>query len=134
MIQHYLKHYAPNKEIKISDEALKLLVNYKWPGNVRELKNLAQRLSIFVNDVIEPKDLPIEINIDNPIELIVKACKNCFIGDGMSFNQVVSCLEINLIREALKNSNGNQSQAAKLLGLSLSTFRDKMKKYNIDIH
>lgn len=134
LIQHYLKHYAPNKEIKISDEALKLLVNYKWPGNVRELKNLAQRLSIFVNDVIEPKDLPIEINIDNPIELIVKACKNCFIGDGMSFNQVVSCLEINLIREALKNSNGNQSQAAKLLGLSLSTFRDKMKKYNIDIH
>jgi DNA-binding protein Fis len=41
----------------------------------------------------------------------------------------VSCVESNLIREALKQSNGNQSEAAKMLNLSLSTFRDKLKKY-----
>lgn len=132
LLNHYLKHYAPEKDIKISNDALKLLIHYTWPGNVRELKNLAQRLAIFVNEIIEPKDLPVEIQNENPIQLIVKACKHCFIGDGLDFNQVVSCLEINLLREALKNSNGNQSQAAKLLGLSLSTFRDKLKKYQID--
>jgi len=132
LMEHYLKHYAPDKDIKISEEALKLLVQYHWPGNVRELKNLAQRLAIFVKDKVEPKDLPVEFRIENPIQLIVKACKHCFISDGMDFNQVVSCLEINLIKEALKNSNGNQSQAAKSLGLSLSTFRDKIKKYKID--
>lgn len=134
LMEHYLKFYAPNKDIKISDDALKLLVQYQWPGNVRELKNVAQRLAIFVKDKIEPKDLPVEFTVENPIQLIVKACKHCFIGDGMDFNQVVSCLEINLIREALKNAKGNQSQAAKSLGLSLSTFRDKMKKYRIEIH
>ncbi len=133
LMEYYLKHYAPEKEIKISDDALKLLIQYNWPGNVRELKNLAQRLAIFSNGIIEAKDLPLEIRVENPIQLIVKACKHCFVGDGMNFNQVVSCLEINLIREALKNSKGNQSHAAKLLGLSLSTFRDKMKKYQIDI-
>lgn len=133
LMEHYLKHYAPDKEIKISNEALKLLVQYHWPGNVRELKNVAQRLAIFVKDTIEPKDLPVEINFENPIQLIAKACRHCFIHDGMDFNNVVSCLEINLIREALKNSKGNQSKAAKSLGLSLSTFRDKMKKYKIEI-
>lgn len=131
LLNHYLKHYAPDKDIKISDEALKLLIQYNWPGNVRELKNLAQRLAIFVNGTIRPEDLPLEIKIENPIQLIVKACKNCLINGGMNFNDVVSCLEFNLISEALKNSNGNQSQAAKSLGLSLSTFRDKMKKFKL---
>ncbi len=132
LLEHYIKHYAPEKEIKISDEALKYLIQYHWPGNVRELKNLAQRLAIFVRESVEVKDLPVEIKVENPLQLIVKACKHCFVNDGMDFNQVVNCLEINLIREALKNSRGNQSQAAKLLGLSLSTFRDKMKKYQLD--
>ncbi len=132
LLEHYIKHYAPEKTIKFSDDALKLLIQYNWPGNVRELKNLAQRLAIFARDTIRPDDLPLEIRVENPVQLIVKACKHCFLGDGMDFNQVVSCLEINLIREALKNTKGNQSQAAKLLGLSLSTFRDKMKKYQLD--
>ncbi|MFN4111550.1 MAG: helix-turn-helix domain-containing protein, partial [Ignavibacteria bacterium] len=132
LLEHYIKHYAPEKTIKFSDDALKLLIQYNWPGNVRELKNLAQRLAIFVRDIIRPDDLSLEIRVENPVQLIVKACKHCFLGDGMDFNQVVSCLEINLIREALKNKKGNQSQAAKLLGLSLSTFRDKMKKYQLD--
>ncbi|MCR4417336.1 MAG: sigma-54 dependent transcriptional regulator [Ignavibacteria bacterium] len=134
LMEYYLKHYAPDKDIKISNDALRLLIHYHWPGNVRELKNIAQRLAIFVNELIEPKDLPVEFNSENPIHLIVKACKHCFIGDGMDFNQVVSCLEINLIQEALRKTKGNQSQAAKALGLSLSTFRDKVKKYKIDIN
>lgn len=132
LFEYFLKHFAPEKNINISNEVLKLLVQYHWPGNVRELKNLSQRLAIFAKDKIEPADLPMEIRSENPIQLIVKACKHCFVGDGMDFNQVVSCLEINLLREALKNTKGNQSQAAKLLGLSLSTFRDKVKKYNLD--
>jgi DNA-binding protein Fis len=40
-------------------------------------------------------------------------------------------LESNLITEAMRNSNDNQTQAAKSLGLSLSTFRDKLKKYDL---
>lgn len=129
LMNHYLKHYAPEKSITITDEALKLLINYSWPGNVRELKNVAQRIAIFVKDTVDVKDLPIEMQIDHPIKLIIKACKNCFINDGMDFNQVVSCLEVNLIREALKNSNGNVSRAARILKIPGTTLRDKIKKY-----
>ncbi len=131
LMNYYLKHYNPTKEIKISDEALSVLVNYSWPGNVRELKNVAQRLAIFMDGVIKTEHLPVEITVENSIQSIIKSCHHCFISDGMNFNQVVECLESNLIREALKSTNGNQSQAARLLGLSISTFRDKMKKYNI---
>jgi DNA-binding protein Fis len=49
----------------------------------------------------------------------------------MSFDDVVACLETNLIRRALKESMGNRTHAAKLLGMNLSTLRDKLKKYNL---
>ena len=49
----------------------------------------------------------------------------------MSMDQIVQCLEHNLINAAMNKNNGNQTQAAKTLGLSLSTFRDKLKKYKL---
>jgi len=67
-------------------------------------------------------------------DLIIKACDRCFADDNMTFDQVVSCLEANLLRQALRQSGGNRSQAAKLLSLSPSTLRDKLKKYNLDEH
>jgi DNA-binding protein Fis len=50
----------------------------------------------------------------------------------MTFDQVVSCLEVNLLRQALSDSAGNRTQAAKALGMSLSTLRDKLKKFDLD--
>jgi DNA-binding protein Fis len=49
----------------------------------------------------------------------------------MPFDAVVACLETNLIRRALKESMGNRTHAARLLGMNLSTLRDKLKKYNL---
>jgi DNA-binding protein Fis len=50
----------------------------------------------------------------------------------MTFEQVVECLESNLLGQALKQAEGNRTQAAKALGMNLSTLRDKLKKYNIE--
>lgn len=129
LMNYYLKHYAPQKDIRIEQDALVSLVNYSWPGNVREIKNVAQRLAIFSNGIITADQLPPEIREGDSLQLLIKACTHCFINDGMKFNDVMSCLEINLINEALKKTSGNLSKSAKLLGLSLSTFRDKIKKY-----
>jgi transcriptional regulator with PAS, ATPase and Fis domain len=130
-IEYFLKHYKPEKEISLSNESLFALVSYSWPGNVRELKNLVHRISLYVDDKITFDDLPPEIRNENPIELLLKACNKCYIEGTMNFDQVVKCLESNLLAEALRKSKGNQTQAAKSLGLSLSTFRDKRKKYKI---
>lgn len=129
--KHFLNHYAPEKELGFSPQALNALINYSWPGNVRELRNVVQRLSLFSKGEIDVNELPGEISSEDPMSLLIKACDKCFIDQDMSFEQVVNCLEVNLMKEALRKSDCNQTQAAKLLKLSLSTFRDKLKKNNV---
>lgn len=131
LVEHFLKYFQPDKSISISNEAMRALVNYPYPGNVRELKNLVQRISLFVNGEINLSDLPTEIKNENPVETLIKACHKCYVDGQMSLDQIVHCLEHNLLNEALNKAKGNQSLAAKELGLSLSTFRDKIKKYDL---
>ena len=132
LIEHFLQYYAPGKKISLSNEAMRAMVSFSWPGNVRELKNVVQRITLYVDGEIKLEDLPPEIRNENPIEFLLKACNKCYVDGSMNFEQIVKCLEHNLINEALRKTNGNQTQAAKNLGLSLSTFRDKVKKHSID--
>jgi DNA-binding NtrC family response regulator len=129
LVDHFIKKYAPNRRLSISSGALSNLMNYHWPGNIRELRNMVQRATLFAQDEITVEEIPADITSSNPIEQIINACSVCFFECGMHFNKIMACLEHKLISEALKHSEGNQSNAAKMLNLSLSTFRDKMKKY-----
>jgi len=129
---YFLNHFAPDKNLKISKQALQILINFNWPGNIRELRNVIQRICLFAENQILPVDLPVEIRGENTIDNLIKACHRCFIEDSMSYSDVIACLEHNLLKNALKDSEGNQSQAAKLLNLSLSTFRDKLKKFKLN--
>ena len=131
LVEHFLKHYKPDKNISLSREAVRAFVSYSWPGNVRELRNVVQRLSLYVDSEIKMKDLPPEIKSENPVEMLLKACHKCYVDGSMQLDQIVKCLESNLITEALRKTNGNQTKAAKDLGLRLSTFRDKLKKYDL---
>jgi len=129
LIEHFLKYYQPHKNYSLTKEALRALIHYHFPGNVRELKNIIHRITLFVENDIGIDDLPNDIKNQNSTEALLKACNNCFIEGQMSMNQIITCLEKNLINETLKNTKGNKSKAAKELGLNLSTFRDKLKKY-----
>ncbi len=129
LIDHFLKIFSQGKKLTVSKEALKLLVNYSWPGNVRELKNVIKRQALFTEKVIYPSNLSLEIRNENSWQNLLKKCNQCFIEESINFESVVSCLEHNLLYSALEKTNGNQTQAAKILGLNLSTFRDKIKKY-----
>lgn len=129
LVDHFIKMFSPDKALKVSAEAMVAIINHPWPGNVRELRNVIQRMSLISSDEIKISDLPNEFNKESPLIQIVRACNLCFVNENFNFNQIVHCVESNLIKETLKESNGNQSEAAKKLGLSLSTFRDKMRKY-----
>lgn len=131
LMEHFFKHFSSEKNIKVSNLALKKLIQYSWPGNIRELRNVIQRLSLFVEEEVMVDDLAPEIRNENVIENLIKACKNCYTNGTNNFNDVVNCLEHKLIKEALEQSKGNKAQAAKILGLSPSTFRDKIKKLKI---
>jgi len=132
LVNYYLQKYSPGKSISVCDGAMRAFVEYDWPGNVRELRNIIQRISLFAKDEVQLSDLPPEVTVGGTTELIAKACNRCFTTEQMSFDQVVSCLEINLLHHALNKTGGNRTQAAQLLKMSPSTFRDKLKKYNLD--
>jgi transcriptional regulator with GAF, ATPase, and Fis domain len=129
---HFLKRFAPDKAITLTDEATQALSHYDWPGNVRELRNVMQRLALFADREIGPADLPPEIAGTAHVERLVKACGRCIVDGRMSYTDVVACLETNLLRQALADAGGNRSHAARALGLSLSTLRDKLHKFGLD--
>lgn len=131
LVEHYLKVFLPDKNVTVSKETLRALVNYSWPGNIRELINILRRVILFVDDDITLDDLPPEIGGENPIEMLIKSCSRCFFEEQMSYDQIIACLEVNLLRKALEIHSGSKSKAADFLGLKLSTFRDKLVKYNL---
>jgi transcriptional regulator with GAF, ATPase, and Fis domain len=132
LVEHFFGRFAPDKKIVIHRDAMSAMLRYSWPGNVRELRNVVQRVSLFLNGELKTADLPPEIRDENAIDLLIKACSRCFADDNMSFEQVVDCLEANLLKQALQQSGGNRTQAAKALKMNLSTLRDKLKKYGLE--
>jgi len=131
LVEHFTKRFASHPPT-ISREALDLLSAYPWPGNVRELRNVIQRITLFAKESIAIHDLPNEIRDEHPINTILKACGRCFGQDGMSFDQVIDCLEVNLLRQALRQAGGNRAQAARILKMSPSTLRDRLVKHHLE--
>jgi len=112
---------------ELSDDAIRRLKQYAWPGNVRELRNVIERTMIFADGpVINAEDLV----LSNEFDLAQNASdEKLFIipDEGLSLEAV----EERLLIESLKKTSGNQSRSAALLGLSLDTFRYRIKKLNI---
>jgi DNA-binding NtrC family response regulator len=132
LAQHFLRRFAPEKPLTLTPDAEQVLCRYDWPGNVRELRNVVQRLALFAEHEIGPAELPPEIAGHGHVERLVKACGRCIVDGRMSYADVVACVETNLLRQALADARGNRSHAAKALGLSLSTLRDKLHKFGLD--
>jgi two-component system response regulator AtoC len=132
LAEHFLRRFAPEKALTLTPEAQQALCRYDWPGNVRELRNVMQQLALFAHGEIQPADLPADIAGDGHVERLVRACGRCMVEGEMSYSEVVACLETNLLRQALADASGNKSHAARTLGLSLSTLRDKLHKFGLE--
>ncbi len=132
LASHFLRRFAPDKPLRLTQAAERALSAYDWPGNVRELRNVVQRIALFADGEIGVTDLPPEVGDGHALHLLVKACSRCMVDESLTYAEVVNCLETNLLRQALADAGGNRSRAAKALGLSLSTLRDKLKKYGLD--
>jgi DNA-binding NtrC family response regulator len=132
LAEHFLKRFAPQKTLALTPKAQLALCRYDWPGNVRELRNVMQRLALFAEHEIDLAELPPEMASNGHVVRLVRACGRCMVDDGMSYADVIACLETNLLRQALADAGGNRSHAARALGLSLSTLRDKLRKFGLD--
>ena len=127
-IEHYNRKFKRNIE-GVSDSAAKLLMYHDWPGNVRELRKAIERAMILEeSSLITSPSLPIAISRpdgDTPHEMAEAA--TAMPADGMSLEDN----ERSLLVRALEKTNGNQTQAARLLRVTRDTLRYKMKKFNL---
>jgi len=106
--------------------AMEQLQRYAWPGNVRELRNFCERMLILLSgQTIKPDNLPQDIKLSGKT---VKTSDGFFLPEG---GIILEDLEAYLIHQALDKSHGNQSKAARLLGLTRSALLYRMKKYAI---
>lgn len=113
--------------IGFSKEAEQLLIDYDWPGNVRELKNVMERAAILCqDDIINAEHLPIELRSTTP-----KEPKS--IPQQQTSEEALSLQDIERkhIIEVLEKFDGNKSKAARVLNISRSTLREKLKQYGI---
>jgi DNA-binding NtrC family response regulator len=131
----FVKQGYPHAEL--TPEALDHLKNNSWRGNVRELFNVLERAAIVADGgVIEPAHLLLEeitgLEMDFCIERVALATQTrSDMSNTAALDAAVSMREMEeqLIFTTLKKVNENRTRAAKLLGISVRTLRNKLKQY-----
>ncbi len=122
LVQHFARKYGTtaaqiNPEIDV--ETMDLLIRYSWPGNVRELENVVQG-----SFAIRGK---LKVSAVDLYEQAIDSVDNATPQPGSS----VSDMERKLIMATLDETSGNRTHAAKLLGISLRTLRNKLREYRV---
>jgi two-component system response regulator FlrC len=146
-----------SRTLALAPETLDLLTSYDWPGNVRELENVMHRAtSLAANSVIYPQDLLLhdafrglspqttapsvptsertglptlsEVESDASAR---KDAKSAPAGLDLKAGCSVSEMEKQLIQITLAETDGNRTHAARLLGISLRTLRNKLREYRL---
>ncbi len=115
LAEFFLKKFSKenNKNIKmLSPEVMEFMLNYSWPGNVRELENMIER------GVILSKAKAISLN-EIPQDIILPAPTEEKTIDAVTYNHILSVLE---------ETEGNITEAAKILGIQRMTLYNKLKK------
>jgi len=113
LARHFLGRAARNlgkAEPGLSARAVDALLGYAWPGNVRELENMMERMAILCGEEVGAEDLP--IHAGDPRR-------------ALSWKDI----ERQAIQEALDRNEGNRTQTARQLGISLRTLQYRLKQY-----
>jgi two-component system nitrogen regulation response regulator GlnG len=155
LVNYFLKKFARDQETppkSISGGVIKALEQYHWPGNVRELENIVRRaLVVAKGDAILLSDLPPEIvgqsatpSAAAPVSASPSSAGEAGVTDVVSLTRklfqwarkdpklkLIPAVERELVLQALKETSGNQVQAAKLLGITRATLRKRIEKFGI---
>lgn len=111
--RYFVGLLSPGAGLEPRPEAAELLRAHAWPGNVKELRSVIEQMTLACKrGAVHPVDLPEHIRSARPLSMIERA-------------------ELEAIRRALQEANGNRSRAAAILGLSRATIYRKMRTYRL---
>jgi len=121
--EHFLRKFAMenHKDIKdFSPEAKELIMKYNWPGNIRELENAVERAVILARgEFITPDELPGLGAAVPPVSLAGKNLRE---------------VEKECIASTLRQTGGNVSEAARILGITRMTLYNKLREYGLSVN
>ncbi len=122
LARHFLEEYQETHDApgEIDAEVLEALKRYHWPGNVRELKHAMLRMAILNRGADSISSLP--DSFERPMDWNSDASE---LHAGMSIKQV----ERTLIEKTLEHFDGNKTQTAEALGISLKTLYNRLSEY-----
>ncbi len=127
LTEHYLREFAGahKKNVKgLTKACMEAFTNYSWPGNIRELRNVIERAVILADsEELGVEDLPMEI---------ASACELPDTAALPAADASLAEMEKAHIVNVITKVNGNKTQAAKILGISRLTLRNKLKSYGIE--
>ena len=131
LAQYFIgKHCAQTgRDLSISPPAMRLLEAYSWPGNVRELEHTIERaVALEMTNMIQPERLPDQITkysqtrVSSAFDLPA---------DGLNLTAHLDQLEKTYLLEALRRTEGNQTNAAQLLQMSVRSLRHLLDKHGV---
>ncbi len=130
LVDHFIAKHSVNMsraEVACSPETLRVMMDYNWPGNVRELENCIERALVVCESG--------NIGVDSLPEKVkdAKSGKTPNLDfSSMSIKQAEETIERELIRQALEQTGGNRTHAAKLLEISQRALLYKIKEYGME--
>jgi two-component system response regulator PilR (NtrC family) len=131
LVEHFLRKFAEEMSIsprQLTPEAMRVLEGYRWPGNVRELENLVERtLALSTGPVIERNDLPDQLLQTE--ETLLRRVR--LPEQGLDLEAYLDELRADLMGQALERTEGIQTRAAELLGMTFRSFRYYAKKVGV---
>ena len=134
LLDYFLQRHAAEMKRQVtgfSQEAMRLLMNYRWPGNVRELENAVERSVILCQgSVITEHDLPEAIQRAVGVPVAAGAALGAR-GAAGRLKDALRDPERQLIVDALEQVAWNRKKAAELLGINRTTLYNKMREYQL---
>ncbi len=151
LVEHFVAIYCDENDrdlIRVTREAMDLLVAYDWPGNVRELQNYVERAVVLTTrDEIAAEDLPPQVRgIAAPrtirargadvetlaSELVRHAVSRAAAAEDSLYQKVVGRVERELIEQVMADAAGIQIKAAARLGINRNTLHKKLKEFGLE--
>jgi len=131
LIEHFLRIYCAENGMplkRVEPEVMQVLEEDPWPGNVRELENLVQRLVLMVDGpLIKMHHLPQRIlyqSTTSQDSLLIPE-------QGVEFDEEIARIEVAYLQAALRRSEGNKVEAARLLHIDKQRMHYLCRKYQI---
>jgi DNA-binding NtrC family response regulator len=138
LLEHFRAFYAGQSGVapfSLDEAAESGWLDYAFPGNVRELRNIVIRLTTkYPGKRLSPAELESEFDLEAPTALpasgdggvLEQALRRLDRGQPVQLDQILGAIEASCIEAALRQTRGNVSQAAKLLGVNRTTLYSRM--------